>query len=481
MDHIEKFEDLVTSIKANGVSYDYLYCKLFPYSLGGEAAYWLKQLKPGSLTTWDDTKNAFLSNFYDDARSEELRMKISTFSQGPTEAFKTAWARFRAYQRDCPHHGFSEVQLLGIFFRGIDWRYQMALDATSNINFNTRYPEDAVVLIENLASSNSTKNVDFERKKQAGNLEGNHIAEVKAKLDTMHNLMMGKKQVQFVVKVEVFEPDNEQEEQDVNYVSGIGFQHFGNSQGNRSYNGGSPRGNSSGNPSSSNYRGNQTSQYQKPFQSGSSFTKNYGSSSYQNIPPPTPTSKMESMLEKLLEGQQKITVDFNGKLDSLYTDLYGKIEQLNIHVKKLDTQVAQTARAVKRQDGFLPGKMDTNPRHSVNAIALRSGKRLEPVIRSGLTTEEIVDLQEIDDDDVEIPEEVSIDTTHPCRSTPVAIDVTEKEKQVSTDSAAKDSTPLISVDRHQPSVDRHPSRTDMATTQISEPVTGSTYKPRINL
>ncbi|KAL1203420.1 hypothetical protein V5N11_014346 [Cardamine amara subsp. amara] len=136
MDHIEKFEDL---------------------------------LKPGSLTTWEDTKNAFLSNFYDDARSEELRMKISTFSQGPIEAFKTAWARFRAYQRDCPHHGFSEVQLLGIFFRGIDWRYQMALDAASNGNFNTRYPEDAVVLIENLASSNSTKNADFERKKQAWN------------------------------------------------------------------------------------------------------------------------------------------------------------------------------------------------------------------------------------------------------------------------------------------------------------------------
>ncbi|KAL1212234.1 hypothetical protein V5N11_030303 [Cardamine amara subsp. amara] len=322
----------------------------------------------------------------------------------------------------------------------------MALDAASNGNFNTRYPKDAVVLIENLASSNSTKNTDFERKKQAGNLEGNQIAEVKAKLDTMHNLMMGKKQVQFAAEVEVFEQDNEQEEQDVNYVSGTGFQRFGNSQGNRGYNGGSPRGNYSGNPSSSNYTCNQTSQYKKPFQSGSSFTKNYGSSSYQNIPPPTPTSKMESMLEQLLEGQQKITVDFNGKLDSLYTDLNGKIEQLNIHVKKLDTQVAQTAGAVKRQDGFLPGKTDTNPRHSVNAIALRSGKRLEPVIRSSLTTEEIMDLQEIDDEDVEIPEEVSIDTTHQCRSTPAATDVTWKEEHVSTNSAAKDSTPLTSVD-----------------------------------
>ena len=36
MDHIERFEDLVLSIKANGVSEDYLLCKLFPYSLLGK-------------------------------------------------------------------------------------------------------------------------------------------------------------------------------------------------------------------------------------------------------------------------------------------------------------------------------------------------------------------------------------------------------------------------------------------------------------
>lgn len=38
MDHIERFEDLVSSIKVEGVSDDYLFCKLFPYSLAGEAA-----------------------------------------------------------------------------------------------------------------------------------------------------------------------------------------------------------------------------------------------------------------------------------------------------------------------------------------------------------------------------------------------------------------------------------------------------------
>jgi len=121
-------------------------------------------LKAGSLTTWRSIKITFLNNFYDDAKYEKLQSKLSTFTQGPTESFKAAWVRFMEYQQDCPHHDFSEVQLLGTFFRGVDWRYHMALDSASNGNFNTRYPTDATVLIENLACSNNTKNADFERK-----------------------------------------------------------------------------------------------------------------------------------------------------------------------------------------------------------------------------------------------------------------------------------------------------------------------------
>jgi len=141
-----------------------------------------------------------------------LRNKLSTFTQGPAEAFKAAWVCFKEYQRDCPHHGFSEVQLLGTFFRGVDWRYQMALDAASNDNFNTRYPADATALIENLACSNSTKNADFERKKIAGTISENQMAEVNAKLDSVHNLLTGKKHVHFAAEEKTIEPERESEE-----------------------------------------------------------------------------------------------------------------------------------------------------------------------------------------------------------------------------------------------------------------------------
>ncbi|XP_024016195.1 uncharacterized protein LOC112089678 [Eutrema salsugineum] len=404
MDHIERFEEFVTSIKYNGVSNDFLFCKLFPYSLAGEVANWLKQLEPGSLTTWKETRNAFLHNFYDDARSEELRLKISTFSQGPTESFKAAWVRFKSYQRDFPHHGFSDVQLLGIFFRGVDWRYQIALDAASNGNFNTRYPEDAVVLIENLVSSNSTKNADYQRKKQGGNMDGSQIAEVKAKLDSVHSLLAGKKSVRYAAEVKNFEPDEALEEEVVNFIHGAGFQgqRFGTQQGNTNYSGNNQRSTFTGNQNSSGY--NSKPQYHTSY-SNNSFSRNYGSP-----PTQTPDNEVKSMLEQILEGQQKMTVDFNGKIDALYLDLNGKIEVLNTHVKKLDTQVAQTAEFVKRQEGFLPGKIDTNHRHYCSAISLRSGKKLTPVLKKGVSEDEIVELDE-SEENFEVAEPVSSDTT----------------------------------------------------------------------
>ncbi|XP_024014252.1 uncharacterized protein LOC112088197 [Eutrema salsugineum] len=264
----------------------------------------------------------------------------------------------------------------------------MALDAASNGNFNTRYPDEAVELIENLASSNSTKNADYQRKKQGGNMDGSQIAEVKAKLDSVHSLLVGKKSVRYPAEVQNFGPDEALEEEDVNFINGAGFQgqRFGTQQGNTNYNGNIQRSSFTGNQNSSGY--SFKPQYQTSY-SINSFSRNYGSP-----PPQTPDNEVKSMLEQILEGQQKMTVDFNGKFDALYLDLNGKIEVLNTHVKKLDTQVAQTAESVKRQEGFFPGKTDTNPRHYCSAISLRSGKKLTPVLKKGVSEDEIVELDE---------------------------------------------------------------------------------------
>ena len=71
--------------------------------------------------------------------------------------------------------------------------YQMALDTTSEGNFNTINPEEVTRLIENLVSSNNTKNTE---RKSVSSMDMQQLDEVKEKLDGVHKLLM--KQVSFV-------------------------------------------------------------------------------------------------------------------------------------------------------------------------------------------------------------------------------------------------------------------------------------------
>ena len=72
MDHLERFEDLVSVLKFNGVPDNYLLCMLFKYSLAGDSSHWFTQLPPVSLTSLTNIKNTFIRYFFDEARVEDL-------------------------------------------------------------------------------------------------------------------------------------------------------------------------------------------------------------------------------------------------------------------------------------------------------------------------------------------------------------------------------------------------------------------------
>ncbi|CAA7044902.1 unnamed protein product [Microthlaspi erraticum] len=132
LDHIENFEEICSTTRSNGVSADYLKCKLFSFSLGDKASRWLKN-------------------------------KISNFRQANNESFYEALDRFKEYIRDCPNHGFNEGNLWNIFYRGIDHKYKLSLDTASNGNFMTKTVDEAKVLIENLAASDCNNCPDYDR------------------------------------------------------------------------------------------------------------------------------------------------------------------------------------------------------------------------------------------------------------------------------------------------------------------------------
>ena len=123
------------------------------------------------------------------------------------------------------------MKLLSTFFRGIAVQYQMALDASSDGNFNTRNPEEAVRVVENLASINITKNTDFERKRSASIHGNSQMDEVRAKLDNVHKLL--RKQTCLVKDAEAVDTEGKAEvAEDVNIIGGTGFQRSGKQNGN---------------------------------------------------------------------------------------------------------------------------------------------------------------------------------------------------------------------------------------------------------
>ncbi|KAL1200750.1 hypothetical protein V5N11_007537 [Cardamine amara subsp. amara] len=133
-------------------------------------------------------------------------------------------------------------------------------------------------------------------------------------------------------------------------------------------------------------QGNQSKQFNQ-FEGG--FQQKQPVSNFQAAVPhqqSNPNDELKAMMQQVLvnnQNKQKNSNDMNVKIDSMYTDLNGKFDAVHTHLKMLDTQVGQTAEAVKRQQGVLPAKGE-NPRKdkeiaNVYAITTRSGKVVEPV------------------------------------------------------------------------------------------------------
>ncbi|KAL0661649.1 hypothetical protein Bca4012_098486 [Brassica carinata] len=224
----------------------------------------------------------------------------------------------------------------------------MALDASINENFNTRNPEEAV----------GTTNTDFERKKSATILGNDQMDEVREKLDSVHKLL--RKQVCLVEDAEAVDIE-------------------GRAEG---------------------------SQHQKPYVNNySNNNRGYGNSYYQKPPPPTQESKIEEMFDMVLEGQQRMKVDFNGMIDSVYTNLNTKFETLSTHVKKLEMQVVQTGEVVKRQEALTRAIGDEVMKHHVNAIIDDDFWQL-------------VKQEKLQEGDFEVESLMSFGGSHWCRSTP---------------------------------------------------------------
>ena len=89
------------TVKLNGVRHNVIKLQLFPFSLRDVEATSLDSLSVGSVNTWEELVEAFMSRFFPPALTAERRGEIIVFKQEENESLHTAWERFKRLLKRC--------------------------------------------------------------------------------------------------------------------------------------------------------------------------------------------------------------------------------------------------------------------------------------------------------------------------------------------------------------------------------------------
>ena len=86
---------MANTIKLNGVRPEVIKLQLFPFSLRDMAATWFDSLPVGSVNSWEELMEAYMSRFFPPALTSEIREEIIVFKQGEYESLYNAWERYK--------------------------------------------------------------------------------------------------------------------------------------------------------------------------------------------------------------------------------------------------------------------------------------------------------------------------------------------------------------------------------------------------
>ncbi|CAN6557468.1 unnamed protein product [Malus baccata var. baccata] len=149
--HLKEFEVVCSSMTPINVDGSILKMKAFPFSLMDKAKDWLYELAPGTVTSWESMKRAYLEKFFPTSRIILLHKKISGIQQEEGESFPTYYELFKSLVASCPQHQMKEELLLQYFYEGLLPLERQMLDASAGGALVDKTPMAAKVLIANRA------------------------------------------------------------------------------------------------------------------------------------------------------------------------------------------------------------------------------------------------------------------------------------------------------------------------------------------
>ena len=189
--HMGRFMRMANIIKMNGMRPEVIKLQLFPFSLRDVAETWFDLLPVGSMNTWEELVEAYISRFFPPAITIERRGEIIVFKQGEEESLYNAWERFKRLLKICLMHGIDLTTMMDIFYHVMNYASQGIIDASCCGAFKRRNVEEARQLIEDLAKCNykapSEASRSSNRLRGIGLIRLYRMTAIKAKLDVVMN------------------------------------------------------------------------------------------------------------------------------------------------------------------------------------------------------------------------------------------------------------------------------------------------------
>ncbi|XP_061342399.1 uncharacterized protein LOC133288614, partial [Gastrolobium bilobum] len=130
--HLDNFLLYCDTLKVNGVPREAILLRLFPCSLKDEGRDWLQ--------------------FFSASKMARLKAEITAFEQKESESLYEAWERFKGSLRKCPQHGIEAWEKARIFFQRMTSSTRTLVNAAAGGSLKTKTPEEALELLESLAS-----------------------------------------------------------------------------------------------------------------------------------------------------------------------------------------------------------------------------------------------------------------------------------------------------------------------------------------
>ncbi|KAM2325828.1 hypothetical protein ACFX1X_025128 [Malus domestica] len=182
--HLKEFEVVCSSMTPVNVDGSILKMKAFPFSLMEKAKDWLYELAPGTVTSWESMKRAFLEKFFPTSRVILLRKRISGIQQEEGESFPTYYERFKSLVASCPQHQMKEELLLQYFYEGLLPIERQMLDASAGGALVDKTPTAAKTLIANRALNAQ----QYEGVGQRGTTRQHQVNEVSAIIELQNQM-----------------------------------------------------------------------------------------------------------------------------------------------------------------------------------------------------------------------------------------------------------------------------------------------------